>query len=106
MTYGGLSPSIFHEIPSDLQEALLAHPEAAEAWNAGITAIARNEWTCWVEDAKQQVTREKRITRAVSDLSDGKKRPCCWPGCIHRTDKAPSPWATKNLVEAVQKHDG
>jgi hypothetical protein len=22
---------------------------------------------------------------------EGKRRPCCWYGCIHRTDKAVSP---------------
>ena len=105
MSNGELSPSVFHEIPQDLRVALLGHPQAAAAWNAGITAIARNEWICWVEDAKQQATREKRITRACNDLAEGKKHPCCWPGCVHRTDKAPSPWAAQNLANAIQKRD-
>lgn len=105
MSNGELSPSVFHEIPQDFRDALFGTPQAAEAWNTAITPIARNEWVCWVEDAKQQATRKKRISRALNDLADGKKRPCCWPGCVHRTDKAPSPWATENQARAIQERD-
>jgi hypothetical protein len=29
----------------------------------------------------------------------GKKRPCCWVGCIHRTDKMPSRWQQAVLID-------
>ena len=49
-----------------------------------ITPLARNEFICWVEDAKQDVTRERRIRRTKEELEEGQRRPCCWPGCTHR----------------------
>ncbi|MGD9202195.1 MAG: YdeI/OmpD-associated family protein [Chitinispirillia bacterium] len=49
-----------------------------------ITPLARNEWICWVESTKKFETRKKRIKRVVEELKEGKRRPCCWPGCSHR----------------------
>src|ERR1700735_1608961 len=49
-----------------------------------ITPLARNEFICWVEDAKQRMTRERRIRRTKEELEEGQRRPCCWPGCNHR----------------------
>lgn len=49
-----------------------------------ITPLARNEFICWVEDAKRAETRERRIDIACDKLSKGERRPCCWPGCAHR----------------------
>ena len=72
-----------HELPSDLQVELAAHAKAEEAWQ-DITPLARNEFICWVEDAKQQATRERRIRRTREELDEGMRRPCCWPGCKHR----------------------
>ncbi len=72
-----------HELPEDLRDGLLVSPTALEAW-LSITTLARNEFICWVEDAKQQVTRERRIRRTREELEEGKRRPCCWPGCKHR----------------------
>lgn len=72
-----------HELPGDLCTALIARPAAADAW-LDITPLARNEFICWVEDAKREVTRERRIRRTLEELEEGKRRPCCWPGCIHR----------------------
>src|SRR3954466_1047566 len=69
-----------HELPADLREALLANPPALAAWS-DITRLARNEFICWVEDAKQAKTRERRIRRTQEELEDGMRRPCCWPGC-------------------------
>ena len=74
---------VVHPLPADLSKALLANPEALVLWN-DITPLARNEFICWVEDAKQQVTRERRIRRTQEELLDGMRRPCCWPGCSHR----------------------
>ena len=33
------------------------------------------------------------------ELLEGKKRPCCWAGCIHRTDKAPGKWQQAVLID-------
>ena len=72
-----------HELPSDLLDGLKASAVASEAW-LDITPLARNEFICWVEDAKQPATRERRIRRTREELEEGMRRPCCWPGCRHR----------------------
>lgn len=72
-----------HATPTDLRSALTSDEAALDAWR-DITPLARNEWICWVEDAKRDETRKKRIKRAHTDLAGGKRRPCCWPGCSHR----------------------
>lgn len=72
-----------HELPADLREALIASAAALAAW-MDITPLARNEFICWVEDAKQSTTRSRRIRRTQEELQEGQRRPCCWPGCKHR----------------------
>ncbi|GGN70915.1 YdeI/OmpD-associated family protein [Nocardia rhizosphaerihabitans] len=74
---------VVHALPADLRSALLTDQVALEAWR-DITSLARNEFICWVEDAKQPATRERRIRRTREELADGQRRPCCWPGCKHR----------------------
>jgi Bacteriocin-protection, YdeI or OmpD-Associated len=72
-----------HALPADLRAALIANATALGAWT-DITPLARNEFICWVEDAKQPATRERRIRRTQEELEEGQRRPCCWPGCSHR----------------------
>jgi uncharacterized protein YdeI (YjbR/CyaY-like superfamily) len=74
---------VVHKLPADLRQALVKNPTALGAWN-DITPLARNEFICWVEDAKQEKTRDRRIRRTQEELEDGMRRPCCWPGCAHR----------------------
>jgi Bacteriocin-protection, YdeI or OmpD-Associated len=74
---------VVHKLPADLREALIANPTALDAWK-DITPLARNEFICWVEDAKQATTRDRRIRRTREELEEGQRRPCCWPGCKHR----------------------
>ena len=74
---------VVHTMPSDLKKALLAHPKGLAAWNT-ITPLARNEWICWVEGAKLIDTRKRRVERTYTELAEGVRRPCCWPGCMHR----------------------
>ena len=74
---------VVHKLPGDLRQALIANPTALEAWT-DITPLARNEFICWVEDAKQAMTRERRIRRTQEELEESQRRPCCWPGCAHR----------------------
>lgn len=75
-----------HDLPADLRKALLADKAALECWE-DITPLARNEWICWTITVKQQKTRDEHVKRVVSELKDGMRRPCCWIGCVHRTDK-------------------
>ncbi|MEP6654165.1 MAG: YdeI/OmpD-associated family protein, partial [Myxococcales bacterium] len=77
---------VVHKLPVDLRTALSAHPTAIAVWR-DITGLARNEFICWIEDAKQEITRKRRIRRTLEELQEveeGQRRPCCWPGCKHR----------------------
>ena len=78
-----LPGGVVHALPADLGAALVGDPAARATWMS-ITPLARNEWICWVESAKKAETRLKRIEWGRKTLSDGKRRPCCWPGCPHR----------------------
>ena len=78
-----IAAGVVHAVPLDLKRALVADGEALALWEK-ITPLARNEWICWVENAKMEQTRLKRIERVRSDLKQGQRRPCCWPGCPHR----------------------
>ncbi|KND49027.1 MAG: putative bacteriocin protection protein YdeI [Parcubacteria bacterium C7867-005] len=83
MTNKRLSDGTVHKISTDLEKLLTSASKARTAWE-DITPLARNEWICWIESAKKLETRESRIERTVSGLKNGKRRPCCWAGCIHR----------------------
>ena len=72
-----------HKLPADLRAALLTNSVVLAAWR-DITPLARNEFICWVDDAKQAKTRVRRIRRTQEELEAGQRRPCCWPGCKHR----------------------
>jgi len=74
---------VVHDLPADLKKALRSDAKALETWE-DITALARNEWICWIESAKKAETRHHRIEWGCSSLKEGKRRPCCWPGCPHR----------------------
>ena len=91
-----------HEAGADLQAAILASPELSALWES-LPPLGRNEFICWVDDAKQAATRQRRIARTCEELLEGKKRPCCWAGCIHRTDKAPSRWQQAVLIDKKGK---
>lgn len=81
-----ISGGTVHELPADLRKALAAKPKALAAWE-DITPIARNEWICWTINVVQDGTRKNHVERTITELTEGKRRPCCWIGCIHRTDK-------------------
>lgn len=78
-----VSGGIVHGVPADLRKALLADPKALAAWE-DITPIARNEWICWTTYVKKPETRKNHVERTCSELTEGMRRPCCWPGCPHR----------------------
>lgn len=85
-----VSSGTVHMLPADLKAALTASPKALAAWE-DISPLARNEWICWTISVKQEATRKDHVKRVVSELIGGMRRPCCWIGCIHRTDKKISP---------------
>ncbi len=97
-----ISGGLVHEVPADLARALSQDEKTVDFWES-LTPIARNEFICWIEDAKQESTRVKRVYRAVEALENGKRRPCCWPGCIHRTDKKLGRWQQDVLVDKKSK---
>ncbi|TSC70424.1 MAG: hypothetical protein CEO12_358 [Parcubacteria group bacterium Gr01-1014_46] len=72
-----------HKMPEDLQKALSSDKTALLAWE-DITPLAHNEWICWVISVKRPETRRQHIERVRTELKEGKCRPCCWAGCIHR----------------------
>jgi uncharacterized protein YdeI (YjbR/CyaY-like superfamily) len=83
MSRTAIPSGVVHKVPRDLRRALVSDVEALSLWE-DITPLARNEWICWVEDAKLDETRIRRIKLALAKLKDGMRRPCCWPGCPHR----------------------
>ena len=87
MTNKEISGGVVHDLPEDLQKTLAADAEALGAWE-DLTPLARNEWICWTISVKKPETRQQHVERVRTELKEGMRRPCCWLGCIHRTDKA------------------
>lgn len=83
MTNKGLATGVVHKMPADLWKALASSQAARDAWN-DLTPLARNEWICWTTSVKKPETRKEHVGRVRSQLIEGKRRPCCWPGCPHR----------------------
>lgn len=95
MASKAISAGTVHKLTSDIQKVLASDKKLLTVWES-LTPLARNEWICWVTFVKQDKTRKEHVERLVEDLKSGKRRPCCWIGCIHRKDKAVSPsvkWA-------------
>jgi uncharacterized protein YdeI (YjbR/CyaY-like superfamily) len=84
-----ISAGVVHELPPDLRNALMSDPAALEKWE-DITPLARNEWICWTISVKKAETRDQHVARVLSELKEGIRRPCCWPGCQHRENKSKS----------------
>jgi Bacteriocin-protection, YdeI or OmpD-Associated len=91
--------SFLHEMPSDLQVAIDSVVGLQAKWDK-LTALSQNEWICWVTIVKQQETRLEHIARLKEEVLDGKKRPCCWPGCPHRRPSA-AKYFTKKPKSAI-----
>jgi hypothetical protein len=102
MAENRISGGVAHQVPDDLNTVLLSNDSALLLWN-NLTPLGRNEFLCWVENAKQDKTRTRRIERTVEELLEGQRRPCCWVGCIHRTDKKPSKWQQDVLIDKKPK---
>ena len=105
MSKAELAGGTVHMLPADLRKALDSDVTARAAWQT-LTPLARNEWICWAITVKQQKTRDEHVARVISELKEGMRRPCCWIGCIHRTDKAISPsvrWALSKQSKQQQR---
>src|SRR6185295_16897718 len=85
-----ISGGVAHTLPRDLRSALSNDSKALAAWE-DITPLSRNEWICWTISVKTPEKRKEHVRRVVSELKEGMRRPCCWIGCPHRTDKKLSP---------------
>jgi uncharacterized protein YdeI (YjbR/CyaY-like superfamily) len=97
-----ISSGTVHKLPIDLRRALASNQAVMAIWES-LTPLARNEWICWVTLVKKERTRQEHIKRTVSELKAGKRRPCCWMGCIHRKDKAISPSVKGILAQKSKK---
>ena len=78
-----VATGVVHTVPADLRKTLISDPKVLAAWN-DLTPLARNEWICWTISVKKPETKQEHVKRVREDLLDGKRRPCCWPGCKHR----------------------
>ena len=103
MTRTQISEGVVHKLPADLRKSLVSDPTALSAWE-DITPLARNEWICWTISVKKAETRVDHVRRVVSELKEGMRRPCCWLGCIHRTDKPISPSVQGVLDRHTKRH--
>lgn len=65
------------KVPSDLRKALVVAPSVETQWK-DITPVARRDFITWIESAKQDGTRKRRIEVARSKLLKGDRRPCCY----------------------------
>lgn len=72
-----------HQLPKDIDKILTSDAKLYTLWK-GLTPLAQNEWIYWILSAKKIETKERRIKILTENILDGRKRPCCWAGCVHR----------------------
>jgi hypothetical protein len=64
-------------IPEDVKQVLEKHPEAAVFFDK-LAYSHRKEYMFWIEGAKREETRQKRIVKMIDLLKQGKKGPSAW----------------------------
>lgn len=79
-----LATGVVHTIPTDMRAAISSDNAIVGIWN-NLTPLARNAWICWTISVKRLETRTDHLRRMKEDLIKGKRRPCCFAGCPHRT---------------------
>ncbi len=102
MAVKNISNGTVHTLPPDLRKSLISDKKALVAWE-DLTPLSRNEWICWVTFVKKSETRKEHGKRMIEELKEGKRRPCCWIGCIHRKDKKISPSVRAVLAGKLKK---
>lgn len=65
-------------IPNDLKKALGNADKKVQDFWIKITPMARWDWLRWINSTSNIDTRKHRITVALSKLSRGERRPCCF----------------------------
>ena len=83
ITKAKIATGVAHTVPADVRVTLMSNPRSLAVWNS-LTPLSRNEWICWIISVKKSETRRHHIQRMCSELLEGKRRPCCWTGCVHR----------------------
>jgi uncharacterized protein YdeI (YjbR/CyaY-like superfamily) len=93
------------QIPADLRKALGKSAKAKEKWDS-LTPIGRHDFVTWIESAKQDKTRIKRIEKACDMLISGKRRPCCYSivplelySALNAAPKAKAVWKSLSPTE-------
>ena len=61
------------EVPADLKSALAKNPGARAAFG-GFSPSHRREYVEWIEEAKREETRKKRLTQAIEWMAEGRSR--------------------------------
>jgi hypothetical protein len=61
------------EVPEALAAALAADPEAKASFDR-MAFTHRKEYACWIADAKQEQTRQRRLVQALEMIRGGKTR--------------------------------
>jgi hypothetical protein len=61
------------EVPEDFAQALAAEPAAQQTWN-GLSYSNQRYHVLQIEGAKTEETRQRRITKSVGTLAQGKAR--------------------------------
>ncbi len=89
------------KIDPQLASLLKKHPQAQEQWES-LTPVSKRDFTTWIQSAKQETTRARRVEKALDMLAKGKRRPCCYAvvpmdlyGELGKDAKAKATW--KNL---------
>jgi bifunctional DNA-binding transcriptional regulator/antitoxin component of YhaV-PrlF toxin-antitoxin module len=59
------------EVPADLADALAAHPEAGERFGR-MSYTHRKEYVAWIEEARKEETRARRVEKAVGMIAEGR----------------------------------
>lgn len=67
------SPKPPVKVPADLEKALRKNPRARTAFE-GFSPSHRREYVEWIEEAKREETRKKRLATAVEWMAEGKPR--------------------------------
>jgi uncharacterized protein YdeI (YjbR/CyaY-like superfamily) len=85
-------------IPADFRKGLAKSKKAEAGWQS-LTAIGRRDFMSWIESARQEATRVRRIQVAIDKLEKGQRRPCCYAvvpmdlyGALKKLPKAQAGW--------------
>ncbi len=91
------------KVPAELRKALAAaNPKARAVWS-DITPVARRDWIQWIESAKREETRLKRIEDGCDMLARGKRRPCCFDRSGMYSKSLSCPVAEETSMKAAKR---